>query len=270
VREAARIELARSTGTVAVLGKASRHHERRLDHDESLPALRHMNGPTQSRQYSCQVSDAAPAAGNAQVARRSLTVEQRRAEILDATRRVVLARGFGHTRIADVATELGVSTGLIHYHFASKDALLAETLRVSAADDIRRLEESVAGEGNPIERLDRVLREYLPSAERDQSWVLWVDAWGDALRNERLRAISEELDVAWARVLEQVIREGVRVGRLASDDPGASAWRLACLMDGLGVQLTLHTATMTHDAMLSHVRSVAARELGFDRSLLPD
>jgi AcrR family transcriptional regulator len=215
------------------------------------------------------VTDVAPVAGSAQHGRRSLTVEQRRAEILDATRRVVLARGFGHTRIADVAAELGVSTGLIHYHFASKDALLAETLRVSADADIRRLEESVAGEGDPIERLDRVLREYLPSAERDESWVLWIDAWGDALRNERLRSISEELDIAWARVLEQVIREGVRVGRLQTSDPAMSAWRLACLMDGLGVQLTLHTGTMTHAAMLAHVRDLAAAELHFHRSLLP-
>jgi len=215
------------------------------------------------------VTDVAPGTGTASNGRRSLTVEQRRAEILEATRRVVLARGFGHTRIADVATELGVSTGLIHYHFASKDALLAETLRVSAAADIRRLEESVAGEGDPIERLDRVLLEYVPSVERDESWVLWIDAWGDALRNERLRTISEELDTAWARVLEQVIREGVRVGRLHARDPAASAWRLACIMDGLGVQLTLHTATMTHAAMLTHVRDMAASELRFDRSLLP-
>jgi AcrR family transcriptional regulator len=202
--------------------------------------------------------------------RRALTVEQRRAEILEATRRVVLERGFGHTRIADVAAELGVSTGLIHYHFASKDELLAETLRDTAAADIRRLEESVADHGGgSIEQLDRVLREYLPSEERDQSWVLWIDAWGDALRSPRLREISEELDTAWARVLESVIRDGVESGELKCDDPAAAAWRLACLMDGLGVQLTLHTGTMTHAAMLDHVRGAAAYELGIERSQLP-
>jgi AcrR family transcriptional regulator len=162
-----------------------------------------------------------------------------------------------------------VSTGLIHYHFASKDELLAETLRDTAAADIRRLEESVAGHGDPLERLDRVLQEYLPSAERDQSWVLWIDAWGDALHSPRLQGISEELDTAWAGVLERVIADGAKSGRLDCDDPAASAWRLACLMDGLGVQLTLHTATMTHEAMLDHARHVAARELGFDRALLP-
>jgi AcrR family transcriptional regulator len=211
----------------------------------------------------------APQEAGSQQGRRTLTVEQRRADILEATRRVVLERGFGHTRIADVAAELGVSTGLIHYHFASKDELLAETLRDTAAD-IRRLEESVAGHGGgPIERLDRVLQEYLPSAERDQSWVLWIDAWGDALRSPRLREISEELDTAWARVLETVIEDGVAAGEMHCTDPAAAAWRLACLMDGLGVQLTLHTATMTHAAMLDHVRGAAAYELGLARSVLP-
>jgi AcrR family transcriptional regulator len=199
-----------------------------------------------------------------------LTPDQRRAEILEATRRVVLQRGFGHTRIADVAAALGVSTGLIHYHFASKDELLAETLRDTAAADIRRLEESVAGHGGgSIERLDRVLQEYLPSEERDTSWVLWIDAWGDALRSPRLREISEELDTAWARVLETVIEDGVGAGEMKCDDPAAAAWRLACLMDGLGVQLTLHTGTMTHAAMLDHVRGAAAYELGIERSALP-
>ncbi|HEX7095466.1 MAG TPA: TetR/AcrR family transcriptional regulator [Acidimicrobiales bacterium] len=211
----------------------------------------------------------APQSPAPQVGRRALSVEQRRAEIIEATRRVVLERGFAHTRIADVAAELGISTGLIHYHFAGKDELLAETLRVMAAADIRRLEESVAGSGDPLERLDRVLQEYLPSEERDQSWVLWIDAWGDALRSPRLREISEELDMAWARVLEQVIRDGVDAGALKCDDPAASAWRLACLMDGLGVQLTLHTGTLTREAMLDHARVAASQELSFERSALP-
>ena len=48
------------------------------------------------------------------------TVEERRTEILDVTCQVVIERGFAATRIADIAHKLGVSTGLIHYHFDSK------------------------------------------------------------------------------------------------------------------------------------------------------
>ena len=54
------------------------------------------------------------------------TVEERRTEILDVTCQVVIERGFAATRIADIAQKLGVSTGLIHYHFDSKEQLLAE------------------------------------------------------------------------------------------------------------------------------------------------
>jgi AcrR family transcriptional regulator len=200
--------------------------------------------------------------------RNRVSVEQRRVEILEATRAVVLEKGFGGTRIKDVSDALGVSTGLVHYHFASKDELLAETMRYAADADIRRLEKSVAAGSDPVERLDRVLREYLPGP-RDQSWTLWIDAWGEALRNPTLREISEELDQAWIELLERVIRDGVTAKRFRSADPAGSAWRLAALMDGLGLQVVLHKATMSRAKMLEHTRSVAAAELGLRRDDFP-
>jgi len=99
--------------------------------------------------------------------------------------------------------------------------------------------------------------------------VLWVDAWGDALRNPALREISEELDTAYVGILERVIADGMAEGRFTCDDPAAAAWRLACLMDGLGLQLTIHQSTMTREAMLDHARSAAAREVGLERPDFP-
>ena len=166
--------------------------------------------------------------------------------------RVVLEKGFGGTRIKDVSDALGVSTGLVHYHFASKDELLAETMRYAADADIRRLEKTVAAGSDPVERLDRVLREYLPGP-RDQSWTLWIDAWGEALRNPTLREISEELDQAWIELLERVDprrrdREGFRttdpagvgvaVGR--ADGRSRSAGRAAQGNDEPGADARAH------------------------------
>ncbi len=193
--------------------------------------------------------------------RSRVSVERRRAEILEATRRVVLAKGFAGTRIHDVADALGVSNGLVHYHFASKDDLLAETMRYAADADIRRLEKSVASGKNALQKLDRVLREYMP-APRDHSWQLWIDAWGEALRNARLRDISEELDQSWVGLLAQIFRDGIDEGVFTCPDPIAAAWRLASMMDGLGLQVVLHKATMSRAQMLGHARLAAALELG--------
>jgi AcrR family transcriptional regulator len=200
--------------------------------------------------------------------RNRVSVEQRRVEILEATRAVVLEKGFGGTRIKDVADALGVSTGLVHYHFESKDDLLAETMRYAADADIRRLEKTVAAGSDPVERLDRVLREYLPGP-RDQSWTLWIDAWGEALRSPTLKEISEELDAAWVALLERVIRDGVTARRFRTSDPAGVAWRLAALMDGLGLQVVLHKGTMSRTRMLEHTRTVAAAELGLRRDDFP-
>jgi AcrR family transcriptional regulator len=210
-----------------------------------------------------------PQAVTARRAPRRIAVERRRTEILEAARDVVLERGLANTRVADVADALGVSTGLIHYHFASKDELLIETLRHAADADIRRLEKLVAASADPVERVDRVLREYLPSPRGDQTWLLWIDTWAAGLRNAALRDISEELDEAWVRVLEGVILAGVDAGRFTCEDARASAWRLATLLDGLGLQVVLHRKTMTRGQMLEHARTAAVHELGLQRDDFP-
>ena len=54
-----------------------------------------------------------------------------RERILDAAVRLIAREGIDDVRIARIATDAGVSAALVHYHFASRDALLAEALEHS-------------------------------------------------------------------------------------------------------------------------------------------
>ncbi len=189
------------------------------------------------------------------------TVEERRAEILEVTCQVVIERGFAATRVSDVANKLGVSTGLIHYHFDSKQQLLAEAFQHAARQEMVSLEEDLAGAPNDVAKLDRVLENYTPG-QGDLDWLMWIDSWGEALRNPAMKAISQELDVEATALIERVIREGVANGQFSCPDPSGSAWRLAALLDGLGIQLTVHDGVITRDELLRHVRLVAIFELG--------
>jgi len=197
---------------------------------------------------------------------RRITVEQRRTEILDATCRVVLDRGFAATRIVDVANELGVSTGLIHYHFESKEQLLAEAFRHAADVELEHLAGILDKAGDDsVARLDLLFNTYLPvPGVREQGWLMWIDAWSQALRSPELAAISAELDSRWQEALQQVIVEGVEAGALTCDDPTGTAWRMAALLDGLGLQVVAHSDTVTREQMLGYVRTSASKELGVD------
>jgi AcrR family transcriptional regulator len=188
------------------------------------------------------------------------TVEERRNEILEVTCQVVIERGFGATRVADVAAKLGVSTGLIHYHFESKDQLLAEAFQWAAEADLGRLHAEVERGSTAIERLERVIRLYA-HIEAEPGWMLWIDGWGEALRSPTLQKISQELDYQWQQVIADVVRDGVDAGEFRCPDPEAAAWRLTALLDGLGLQVTVHEGLLTHDQLLRYVRRAAATEL---------
>jgi AcrR family transcriptional regulator len=200
----------------------------------------------------------------------------RREEILRATCREVIARGFASTRVGDVAAALGVSTGLVFYHFTNKETLLGEAFRHAAGEDLDRLSATAAGGGSAAERLDRILRLYSPagtggrteaSAGSSKAWLLWIDAWGQALRSPELAEVSRQLDLCWKQTLAAVIREGVAAGEFTCPDPDAAAWRLTALLDGLGVQVAVHRS-LPAAQLVEWVRAAAGAELGIDPAVL--
>ena len=190
------------------------------------------------------------------------SVDERRREILEATCKVVIERGFANTRIADVANELGVSSGLIHYHFESKGALFAEALRYASESDLARLASTVAEGDTAIQKLERIFQLYSPS-ESEPEWLLWIDSWGEAMRSRELRDISQELDLAWKHTIEQIILEGVESGEFQCDDPnGAGVEAHRCCSTASACSSPSTRAWSTRGEMIDWVREAAAKELG--------
>jgi AcrR family transcriptional regulator len=197
------------------------------------------------------------------VARRK--VEVRRDEILRATCDEVAKRGFAHTRAADVAANLGVSTGLIFYHFDSKDALLSAAFAYAALRYLDRLVAAATGTGSALRRLARVLRMYGPEGI-GAGWALWIDAWAAALRSPEMAEVSRRLDVRWKDTVAEVIKQGVTSGEMTCTDPSGAAWRITALLDGLAVQAVVHEGVLTKRQINAWVRALAATELGVQPS----
>ena len=192
------------------------------------------------------------------------TVAERRAEILEVTCQVVIERGFAATRIADVAKKLGVSSSLIHYHFDSKEQLLAEAFAHYARKDVAEMEAEVEAAPTSVAQLDRVVQNYVPEGSNDMEWMLWIDGWGEALRNPMMRKISQELDEQSAELLERVITKGVERAEFVCSNPAAAAMRITAMVDGLAVQFAAHDGMMNRDQLIEHVRTIAAWEVGLE------
>lgn len=194
-------------------------------------------------------------------------VEVRKEEILRATCDQVAERGFANTRAADVARALGISTGLVFYHFESKDALLSAAFAYAAERDLQRLDAAAHGGGSALERLSSILRMYAPE-DSGAGWPLWIDSWATALRSTEMAVVSQQLDVRWKDTVAEVIRQGVEAGELTCADPNGAAWRITALLDGLAVQSTVHVDVVTARQVEDWVRQAAATELGVDADAL--
>lgn len=199
-----------------------------------------------------------------QVTRRR--VEVRREEILDATLEVVTRLGLAATRVADVASALGVSPGLVFYHFGTKDTLIAEAFAHAVQRDLDRLDAAVTRGGDPMRRLRRVLTLYGPTGSA-QGWQLWIDAWSLAQREPVIRSVLRTMDRRWCAAMRGVVEEGVAQGLFTCADPDASVARVSALLDGLSVA-TLVYRTVTRAQLRRWVADALADELGLDRAKL--
>jgi AcrR family transcriptional regulator len=190
------------------------------------------------------------------------TVEQRRIEILEATCDVIIERGFAGTRVADVAKRLGVSNSLIHYHFASKEELLAAAFEHYANKDLADMQRDSASAPTAVAKLWRLIESYVPEGSDDVEWMLWIDAWGEALRNPKMKPISQELDAQSIAVFEKVLRAGNESGEFHCVHPRESATRISGLIDGLAVQYAAHEGVLKRKEFIRLMRQLAAAETG--------
>jgi AcrR family transcriptional regulator len=184
----------------------------------------------------------------------------RRSELLEATRRVIRTRGFAGTTVGEITREAGASLGLLHYHFSSKDEVVAEAFADVARAELAELEELAHRHADPPTRLAAYLE--LSEWTDTQSWRTWVDAWGEAVHTETLRATLEEFARGWRGVLADVLADGDRLGCWRCPDPDDAAGRLCAATDGIGLHATLHPADVPPQTAAAWARRLAELELG--------
>lgn len=165
---------------------------------------------------------------------------ERRAQVLRAARACIVALGYERVTVRDVAAAAGVSTGTVVHYFGDKDSVLEAALLDEVQGTGLALRAALAGARTARERLERLVEASLPaSVEVRDEWRLWLTFWGEATRNDRLRAVSERQHRRWTRFLARIIAEGIAAGEFEPVDPTATATQIAAVIDGLALQTTL-------------------------------
>jgi AcrR family transcriptional regulator len=162
----------------------------------------------------------------------------------------MVQRGVTLLRVADVAREAGVSPGIVHYYFDSKDDLIRETFEDNFSNSLSRRSSIFDRDLPASEKLDLLLRSYVPADEATrESWHVWLELWVGALHDQKLQALNENAYGEWRRLIGGLILEGVESGVFATSDHEADANELVGMMDGLAVQVLLGSSVISEENM---------------------
>ncbi|MDF0530189.1 TetR/AcrR family transcriptional regulator [Tsukamurella sp. 8F] len=184
-----------------------------------------------------------------------ITDAQRQANretVLTAARRCFSRNGFHQTSMPDIAAEAGMSTGAPYRYIAGKHELVAEIAHLAFMSlfgpviELATETASTAGIGDIVGYAVTAL----PASDADghpaseELLRCAVDAWGEALRDEDLRAHALEAFNRVSSAIEIALERGQDVGTVSADLDVASGARIVvALVHGFIVQRTLFGLT---------------------------
>jgi AcrR family transcriptional regulator len=186
------------------------------------------------------------------------------ARIVEAMRRSVAARGAAGSTFDQVAREAGVSRGLLHYHFGTKEKLLAEVVRRDAEIRLEHLGRELAGAGTAAEVIAVLVHSLEDLVERDPGFVaLMFELFTTGRQNPEIAAEFAALQRVTREHVARLLAAREREGAIRlRDDPEAVAAVLLALADGLALRLLgepEHDHRATLDAATAAARALIAK-----------
>jgi AcrR family transcriptional regulator len=159
--------------------------------------------------------------------------------IIAAMRASVGKLGAAGSTFDHVAREAGVSRGLLHYYFGSKEQLLVEVVRHDCEVRKRNMDERLERAGSVDEIVDALvvgLNEFIEDDAGGQAVI--YELLSASRHSEEIRAELAELYRQWRERLAGWLRVKEREGviRLQAE-PEAVASILFALGDGFGIQV---------------------------------
>ncbi|MEZ3117415.1 TetR/AcrR family transcriptional regulator [Halobaculum sp. MBLA0147] len=165
-------------------------------------------------------------------------MSDRRTQILEAAREILVEEGYDSLTTNRVAEAVGVTSAGIHYHFETKEELL-----VALIDSLReQLSETLAShDGPPEERLAAVVRRQFEMAEavRELTAPPGIQLVVAGARPGPVQAALVSYVDTYVDHVTDVIEDGVASGVFETDDPRRVATFLASATDSAAVRSAL-------------------------------
>lgn len=177
--------------------------------------------------------------------------EQRREQILEASRTVLAEVGFEKITTRRIAEAAGVNIATLHYYFGSKENLLTETVRYALERNARRLRDAMTAAPTACTALEQAF-DALWTLVQERAGVIRYDLVVRGLRDEAAQREASAIYSVYYRLIEDILERHAREGGTlaAGITPQAFVRYVVAASDGVILQhLVMQDDGRTQDAL---------------------
>lgn len=183
----------------------------------------------------------------------------RREQICRAAATVISREGFAGSTMRMVAEEAGVSTGMLNHYFANRQDLLTQALVFVSERAQSRMHEAIQGIPPGRERIVALLDSALAEGQEvSETWRVWINAYGEAVRLADLRHTIESRLTSWYELIDEALE-----GLVPADDDGSIpwSWRFDAILNGLAIQALTSEAELDGERIRDEVIRMLFNEI---------
>jgi AcrR family transcriptional regulator len=172
--------------------------------------------------------------------------EVRRAEIIDATWRLIARRGIDATTMREIAREMGMANGALTHYFPDKNAIIQAAFEYVFQATNDRIAARL-GNAVGLEALRVFCREVMPVDDVTllEARVV-IPFWQRALTDARMEAVFVDSMAQWRRDVEGFLARARADGDVRTPVPNhVLAEQLLAMITGLQILATLTPGTTT-------------------------
>ncbi len=163
--------------------------------------------------------------------------EFRKSELLTAARTVFSRNGFHDATIDDIAQEAGVAKGTVYLYFKSKQEIYVEALRDGVELLIEEMRAEAGRSGAAPDRLRCLLTAKVAFFDKHRDFFQILQS--EVGHVERTMAECKDLYFEQARIVEGVLRDGIREGSVHELNTRKAAFAIIDLTRGIAIQRLL-------------------------------
>jgi TetR/AcrR family fatty acid metabolism transcriptional regulator len=162
---------------------------------------------------------------------------RRRAEIIEATYFCIALKGYSNITMQDIADSAGVSKGVIHYYFRSKEDLFLSVFEKLIGDLDNHIAAKVSRAKTPPEKICAIISAVFEKVRENKKFqVVLLDFWAHSTKHPTLKAANANQYGRYRHMTKKIIAEGIESGYFKECEPDRVASALIGLIEGLVIQ----------------------------------